>query len=143
MSNLQEMESWNMNWRSFLMCGSVALNAVLMVSISAASAARLPTSTLTVSVLSVDRESVNRQESQYPGQPVIIFETTRYVAKAQVINVVQSDHGLSAGTVVDIRYSVTVRQPPHPAFRVRPTLNAGEMKTLTVFGGGNSFNWRN
>lgn len=132
-----------MNRGSFFICGSIALNAVLLMSISAASAARLPTSTLTVSVLSVDRESVNRQESQYSGQPAIIFETTKFVAKAQVINVVESDRGLSAGAVIDIRYRVTVRQPPHASFRVKPSLNAGEIKTITVFGSGSLYNWRN
>jgi hypothetical protein len=132
-----------MNRRSFLVCGSIALNAVLILPISVASAARLATSTITVSVLSVDRESFNREDIQYPGQPAIAFETTKYVARAQVTNVLNSDHELSAGAVIEIRYSVTVRQPPHPAFRVRPTLNAGETKTLTVSGGSSSFYWHN
>jgi hypothetical protein len=131
-----------MNRRSLLWRGSIALYAILVMPKSVALAARLPTSTLTVNILSVEPESFNRQESQYPGQQSVAFETTKYVAKAQVSKVLESDHGLSAGAVIYIRYSVTVRQPPHPAFRVRPMLSAGETTTLTVFGEGGSFYWR-
>jgi hypothetical protein len=139
-----DMRSHNMNRRSFLMCGAIALNAVLATTgVASAARLRLPTSTLTVNVLVVDRESFNREEIQYPGQPAIAFETTKYVAKAQITKVLESEHGLSAGAVINIRYSVTVRRPPHPAFRVRPMLGAGETITLTVFGGGSSFDWRN
>jgi hypothetical protein len=132
-----------MNRRSLLLCGSIALNAILAALTGGASAIRLPTSTLTVNVLSVDRESFNREETKYPGLPTVVFETTKFVAKAKITRVLESAHGLNAGAVIDIRYSVTVRQPPDPAFRVRPTLSAGETVTLSVFGGGSSFAWRN
>jgi hypothetical protein len=132
-----------MNRRPVVLCWAIALDAILFGSIGGAPAARLPTSTLTINVLSVDRESVNREETKHPGQPTVVFETTKFVAKAKITRVLASDHGLNAGDVIDIRYGVTVRQPPDPAFRVRPALSAGETVTVTVFGGGNSFSWRN
>ena len=131
-----------MNRRSLLLCGSIALNSMLLASTGVASAARLPTSTVSVDILSVDRVSFDRRESQYAGQPAVTFETTKYVAKARIIKVFKSDHGLSVGVIIDVRYSVTVRQPPDPAFRVRPMLSAGETVTLTLFGAGTSFDWR-
>lgn len=143
------LENHNINRRWFLLCGLIALNAVLTGLTGRASAARLPKSTLTVNVLSVDPESTNREEVKYPGQPDVVFETTKFVAKVQITKILVNDHGLSVGAVINIRYSVTVRQPPDPGFRVRPTLSAGETKTVTVFGGydaragGNSFNWQN
>jgi hypothetical protein len=138
------MEDHDMNRRALLLSGSVALNAALLAAaMGGASAAQLPTSTVTVNVLSVDRESADREEARYPGRSPIVFETTKFLAKAQIAKVLKSAHGLAAGDVIDIRYSVTVRQPPDPAFRVKPTLSVGETRTLTVFGNGSSFTWRN
>ena len=132
-----------MNMRSLFLFGPVVLGAILGLSSIKASAARLPTSTITVNVLSVDRESVNREEIRYPGQPSVAFEKSNFVAKAKIANVVRTDHGLTPGAVIDIHYSVTVRDPPAPAFHVRSSLSAGEMATITVSGGGGSFVWQN
>ncbi len=106
-------------------------------------AAPLPTSTLTVNILSVDRESSKRDETRYPGRPLVVFETTWFRARALIAEVLKTDHKLTAGAVIDIRYSITVREPPDPAYHVRPALSAGETKTVTVFGDGDSFIWRN
>src|SRR5262249_48968907 len=82
---LQSRENVNMNRRSFLLRCAIAPNAAILVMPTGASAVRLPTSTLTVSVLSVDRESFERKEFNPPGQPTLVFETIKFVAKAQII----------------------------------------------------------
>jgi hypothetical protein len=123
--------------------GGWLLGSFLAASTGSASAARLPLSTITVNVLSVDRESFHRDERRPPAQSDVVFDTTRFVARALITEVLKTDHGLNPGALIDIRYDVTERQPPHPAFPVRARLNAGETATLTVFGGGSSFIWRN
>jgi hypothetical protein len=122
--------------------GGFLLRGFLAASAGSASAARLPVSTITVNVLSVDRESSHRDESRNPAQPDVVIDTTRFVARALITTVLNTEHGLSPGPVIDIRYDVAERQPPHPAFRVRARLNAGETVTLAVSGGGSSFYWR-
>jgi hypothetical protein len=146
-----------MSGRLFLLWGSIVLGGVLLggfllggfllrgflaTSTSGASAARLPVSTITVNVLSVDRESSHRDESRNPAQPDVVVDTTRFVARALIAAVLNTEHGLNPGAAIDIRYDVAVRHPPHPSFPVRARLNAGETVTLTVFGGGSSFYWR-
>jgi hypothetical protein len=132
-----------MTRRSFVLRAAVALVAMLAASAGGAGAMRLPTSTLTVEILSNERESSNREEIRPAGQPRIAFERTRFIAKARIAQVLATDHQLTPGTDIDIRYEVTVRQPAHPGFRVKPPLNVGETVTLTVFGGQGSFRLRN
>ncbi len=132
-----------MKRRSFLAFSAIALIAPLMLPIGSTSAARLLTSSIVVEVLSVDRESVNREEIKYPERPTVAFETSKYVAKARVTKILRNENGLQEGAVIDILYSVTVRDPPDPFFRVRPTLSAGQATTLSVSGGGGKFDWRN
>jgi hypothetical protein len=124
---------------SLILCGAIALNAILMAATGGATAAQPGTSTLTVNVQSVDPESFTRKNVHVPCGSSFALETTKYVAKAQITKVLNTDHGLSPGAVIDIRYSVTVRQPPLPAFPVSPMLSPGETVTLTVFGEGGSF----
>ena len=144
-----------MSGRSFLW-GSIVLGGVLLGGFSlggfvlrgflaastGASAVRLPVSTITVNVLSVDRESFHRDKSLNPAQPDGFIDTTRFVARALIAAVLNNEHGLNPGAAIDIRYDVAERHPPHPSFPVRARLNAGETVTLTVFGGGSSFYWR-
>ena len=134
-----------MSLRSFLRGGSIALSAVppgaMLASSTGASAARLPVSTITVNVLSIDRESVHRDESRNHAQPDVI-DTGNFLARAVITKVLNTEHGLSSGAIIDIRYDVAERHPPHPLFPVRARLNAGETVTLTVFGRGSSFYWR-
>jgi hypothetical protein len=140
--SVQGMEL-QMKRRSFVKYWTIALSAILLGPTGGASAARLPTSTLTVDVLSVEPENVNREETKFPSRPTVVFETTKFVAKAKINKVMQTDHGLSVGDVIVIRYRVTTRQPPDPGFRVRPSLSAGQIVTITVAGGGGSFTLRN
>jgi hypothetical protein len=139
-------EDYNMSLRSFLQWGSIALSAVLpgamLASSTGAPAARLPVSTITVNVLSVDRESVHRDESRNPAQPDVVIDTGNFLARSVITKVLNTEHGLSPGAIIDIRYDVAERHPPNPSFPVRARLNAGETVTLTVFGRGSSFYWR-
>jgi hypothetical protein len=107
-------------------------------------AARLPLSTLTVQVLSVDQESFSRTPTMTSyGEPVggMWFETTHFVAKAQIQKVLQTDHDLTAGRVIEIRYTVRVRTP-RALPGSNPSLKAGETVTVTVSGGGDRYAWR-
>lgn len=126
-----------MNRRSFLLLG--AATCLLIAPVATAPAARLPVSTVTVNILSIDRASFLREEYKATGG---WLEKTTYVAKARIESVVESDHGLTAGTVIDVRYDVRVQQPPNPYNRsIAASLKAGDIWTLTVFGGGTSFEW--
>jgi hypothetical protein len=102
-------------------------------------AARLPRSTVTVIVRSVDRESYNREETPAPG---VVMERTSFVARAEIVEVPHNEHGLTPGTVIDIRYDVVVRQPPGTMLRGK-TLTPGETVTLIgLYGRGTSFTWQ-
>src|SRR5262249_30451726 len=100
-------------------------------------AVRLPVSTLTVEILSVERESFKAQ--QYSNG---LFETSSYVAEARIEKVVRTDHGLNPGDSIQIRYDVRVRRPPLPANLNIRSLRSGETVTLTVSGSGRRFTWR-
>ncbi len=76
----------------------------------------------------VERQSSKRETPQ--SSPNVTFETTFFVAKAQIQKVFNTEHGLSPGSVIEIRYKVVVRQPPDPAFPHYLTLKAGETITL-------------
>jgi len=103
---------------------------------------KLPTSTLTVNVLSMDRQSFDRQEFKEASGRNASRETTSFVAKARVQTVLQSDHNLSPGVVIEIRYDVVVRQPRLPGAYDHRTLNTGETVTLTVYRDHGAFRWR-
>jgi hypothetical protein len=125
-----------MNRRSFLLLGAAAL---LVAPAATAPAARLPVSTVTVEILSVDRASFLREEYRATGG---WLEKTTYVAKARIETVVNTEHRLSPGGVIDIRYDVRVQQPPNPYNRsIAASLKVGDTWTLTVFGGSTSFEW--
>jgi hypothetical protein len=80
--------------------------------VSSAMAARLPTSALIVHVLSVDQESFNRSPAMLKdGKPFgdQWYETTGFIAKAQIQNVIRTDHGLTPGQTITIRYKIQDR----------------------------------
>jgi hypothetical protein len=120
------------------MIGKILIAAASTVAIAflgAALAARLPISTLTIEVLSVE-EKLSKSETYANGQTI---ETTTFVARAKIQKIVQTDHGLSPGAVIDILYRRT-----RPSLPGRPNrfLEVGETVTLDVFGSGHSFTWR-
>jgi hypothetical protein len=125
-----------MNRRFLVLFGAAACVIAFTAN---APAARLPVSTLTVNILSVDRASFLREEYKATGG---WLEKSTYVAKARIETVVNTEHGLSPGAVIDIRYDVRVQQPPNPYNRsIAASLKVGDIWTLTVFGGGTSFEW--
>jgi hypothetical protein len=135
-----------MNRRLFLLGTAVSLLGAFAV---IAPAATQPLSTLSVKVMSVDRESLDRhtyrRESFQSGESSGGWsEQTRFVAKAQIETVLNSDHGLSPGAIIEIRYFVV--QSSVPAEVRDSTLKTGETVTLTVIEGallsGRSFYWR-
>jgi hypothetical protein len=105
----------------------------------AAMAARLPTSTLDVRFLSVDQESFRRDPSSaLSGQS---FETTGYVARVQIQNVISTAHGLTAGQTIEVHYTIrkagalplrSKSQPPKP----------GESRTINVMKAKSGYEWR-
>jgi hypothetical protein len=138
-----------MNRRSFLLLGALSYGAILVAPAGGARGMKLPTSTLTVYVLSVDSESLTRHPSLLQhGQPYgsVTWETTTFVAKAQIQKVLNNEHDLRPGAVIEIRYDVSVRQPPLPPLpglhRAAP--KPGETVTLTVWGsrGGANYSTR-
>ncbi len=92
---------------------------------------------MTVDVLSVDRVSFSRKEYSNSTS-----ETTKFVAKARIQKVLTNEHDLSPGSVIEIRYDVTVRKPPLRGGR-SATLKAGETVTLSIFGSASTFTWNN
>jgi hypothetical protein len=132
-----------MNRRSFLLLG--AATSLLVASTDGAPAQGLPLSTLTVKVLSVDRESLDRhtyrRESFQTGESSGGWsENTAFVAKAQIEAVLDNNHGLMSGAVIDIRY-IAVKSTVPAEVRDR-ALKAGETMTLTVFRNQTGFWWR-
>jgi hypothetical protein len=122
-----------MNRRVFLMLGAASA-AMSAASADRARAWKLLTSTVTVNVVAVERLSSDLVHLR-GGQS---RETTTFLAKAEVANVIATEHGLSPGAVIDIRYDVVVPRPPS---QPEPKLTAGDAKTLTLMGNGNSFEW--
>jgi len=135
-------EERTMNRRSFLLLGATCCGGILVACAGGARAMKLPTSTLTVNVLSMDRQSFDRQEFKEASGRNASRETTSFVAKARVQTVLQSDHNLSPGVVIEIRYDVVVRQPRLPGAYDHRTLKTGETVTLTVYRGHGAFRWR-
>jgi len=117
--------------------GAVTCGAILLAPADGARAAKLRDSTLTVNVLSVDRQCFNREEFKDRSR-----ETTSFAAKAQILAVLNNEHGLSPGAVIEIRYDVVVWQPRLPGIRDSRTLKTGETVTLTVIGEGTTFQWQ-
>jgi hypothetical protein len=129
-----------MDRRSFIVRGAFAACIVPLATSRAGYAARLPVSTVTVEVLAVARESIDRQTAPLPG---VVFERSAFVAKARIVAIPHNEHGLQPGVTIDIRYRTSVRQPPDPNFRGNiKALSPGETVTLAVFGSGQSFEWR-
>jgi hypothetical protein len=132
-----------MNWVS-VCAASLAFLFGNAVYASAAMAARLPTSTLVVQVLSVDQESFHSEPapvSQGNAFGEQSFETSGFVAKAYIQNVVQSDHGLAAGETIEIHYKIRTAKPRPLTFKDKP-LEPGKTMTLTVMKGDNGYELR-
>ena len=123
-----------MNRRLFLLLGVPYCGAALT---APAAAGRLTASKLVVNVLSVDRESSSHRE--YSGG--VSVETTKFLAKAQIQEVLVNEHGLSPGAFIEIRFEVDVRQPQLPKARDRGRLNPGEVATIWIVGDGSQFRW--
>jgi len=132
-----------MNRRSFLLLGPAA--SLLLASADFGAAQGLPLSTLNVKILSVDLESLQRhtyrRESFQTGESSGGWtENTAFVAKAQIAAVLDNNHGLMPGTVIEIRY-VAVKSTLPAEVRDR-ALKPGETMTLTVFRNQTGFWWR-
>ena len=96
-----------------------------------AMAARLPTSTLVVRVLSVDQELFHRDRAPVVGEQWL--ESTGFVAKVRIQNVIRTDHGLAPGETIKVHYTICTANSlplPHTATPLKP----GENVTLEVFG---------
>jgi hypothetical protein len=99
-----------MNRRTAMLLGVAA--SLLAMSTAIASAMRLPVSTLTVNILSVDRQTYERNDYRHESFKLggasreWYEEKTTYVAKAQIETVLVNDHGLNPATVIDIHYEV-------------------------------------
>ena len=123
---------------------AVAFLFGMAVFVCAVMAARLPTSTLVVQVLSVDRVSFNRVPSRISqGHAVgdVWWETTGFVAKARILNVIRTDHGLAPGETIDVSYKIRTATPPPSPFHDVP-LKAGQTVTLEVMGGNGKYERR-
>ena len=114
------------------------------VLVSAAMAARLPTSTLVVQVLSVDQESFRREPAMASQGNAVgeqRLETTGFVAKVQIQNVIQSDHGLAPGQTIEVHYTIRTATPRPRSSRDTP-LEPGKNMTLTVMKGNGGYELR-
>jgi hypothetical protein len=132
-----------MNRRSILLLGAAAF--LLVASADTAPAQGLPISTLSVKILSVDRESLDRhtyhrENFQSRESSGGWSEKTWFAAKAQIESVLNGDHGLSPGAIIEIRYIVV--QSSVPAEVSDSILKTGETVTLTVYEKAKSFWWR-
>jgi hypothetical protein len=127
-----------MNRRTLLLPGAAAL---LVASVAAAPAARLPVSTVTASILSVDRLTYSRDDyhSEFfkPGGASRDWyeEKTTYVAKARIEIVSVNDHDLTPGTLIDIHYEVPGGSAPIYTRAPPLVVQAGERWTLDIWNG--------
>jgi hypothetical protein len=129
-----------MNRRGFLMFAAACCGAITPAVAAApdVGCCKLRSSKLVVKVLSVDPQLSNR--AQYSGG--VTVETTKFIAKVQIEQVLTDEHGLSPGQTIEISYDVRVRQPPLPNVRDRGRLDPGETTTLSIAGEGPSrFAW--
>jgi hypothetical protein len=126
-----------MNRRRVLALGRASVVGLFAMLGGPAVAVRLPVSKVTVNVLSVSRESF--KALQYANG---LFETTVFSARARIEQVLENDHDLKPGDIIQIRYETHVRNPP--LRRVPPPrhLKVGETVTITIFGNGKNFTWR-
>jgi hypothetical protein len=132
-----------MNRRTFVLLG--VATSLLVGSAAIAPAVRLEVSTVTVNILSVDRQTYERNDYHHEsfkagGSSSDRYEEkTTFVAKAQIETVSVDDHDLTPGTLIDIHYEV--RGGSAPIYTRTPPLNvkAGERWTVDIFGGGTSF----
>jgi len=127
-------------------CSSIRAVAFLFgiaMFVCAAMAARALTSTLVVQILSVDQESFRRGPAMMSqGRPFgdQWLESTGYVAKAQIQNVIRSDHGLAPGEIIEIHYEIRTATPqPLPFTDAR--LKPGQSGTLTVSKAKSGYSW--
>jgi hypothetical protein len=126
-----------MNRRLFL---RVAAMSPLVPWADLASGARLPVSTVTVDILSVDPQSFERdeyrRESFKDGAVSSLWtEKTAVITKARIKAVLLDDgHGLSPGTVIDLRYEV-VRGSGPPYSDRAPEVKPGETWTVGIWNG--------
>ena len=121
-----------MNRRSFILHGAALCAAASVVP---AYGARLPLSELVVVILSAEQQSFNRETYARGGS----MEITRFIAQAKIQEVLNSDHGLSPGMVIEISYIIRLVQPS--GRQNGPSLKAGDTVTLSVFGSGRAFEW--
>ena len=122
-----------MNRRSFICRGVASVACFSGALTSEAWSARLPTSTLVVDVLAVDRKSF--KSGRYANGSS--WEKTSFVAKAQIRKVLRTDHGLKPGDIIQIEYDVL-----RPSWRAETVLNQGATETVTVSRHGREFRWR-
>jgi hypothetical protein len=109
-----------------------------------AMAVRLPTSTLVVQVLSVEQVSFNREPAMISQGRVVgdrWLETTGFIAKVQILNVIRTDHGLAPGETIEIGYKIRTATPQPSSFHDAP-LKQGENVTLEVMGGNGRYERR-
>jgi hypothetical protein len=113
---------------------SLSLRALAFVLVGVAfapvaPAAKLPTATLAVQVLSVEEEFKRHEK---PPSGTQTFETTGFVARAQIQTIIQSDFALDPGKNIKIHYVIRTASPLPLPLRGVP-LKPGEHATLTVF----------
>jgi hypothetical protein len=129
-----------MNRRSLVLFGAAAA-CFLVASAGIAAAARLPVSSVTVNILSVDRLSYSRDdyhsESFKPGGASRDWydEKTTYVARARIEIVSVNDHDLTPGTLIDIHYEVLDGSEPIATRTAPLVVKAGERWTLDIWNG--------
>jgi hypothetical protein len=132
-----------MNWVSVRAVAFAFLvgNAVFA---SAAIAARLRTSTLVVQVLSVDQESLHSEPSPVSQGKTFgdqSFETSFFVAKARIQDVIQNDYALAPGETIEIHYKIRTAKPRPLPFKDKP-LEPGKTMTLEVTKGNGGYELR-
>jgi hypothetical protein len=127
-----------MNRRSLVLFGAACF---LVASAGVAAAARLPVSSVTVNILSVDRLTYSRDdyhsESFKPGGASRDWyeEKTTYVAKARIEIVSVDDHHLTPGTIIDIHYEVPGGSAPIYTRTPPLDVKTGERWTLDIWNG--------
>ncbi len=131
-----------MHRRSFL--SLLAASCSALVPAGSGNAMKVPISTLFVDVLSVEHVASDRKDYRDRNGRHFTRQTDSIVAKVRIRQVIETDHHLAPGAIIEIKYDAVTYRPPMPELSAKAggELIAGETVRVTVFGSGSSFRLR-
>ncbi len=105
---------------------------------------KVPISTLFVDVLSVEHVASDRKDYRDRNGRHFTRQTDSIVAKVRIRQVIETEHDLVPGAVIEIGYDMVTYRPAQPYLpaKVCRELIAGETVRVRVLRKGSSFEWK-